>query len=125
MIPWVIGKYIFKCSTRSSSPSAVPFVGTWIGLALVAIRYVCLLDALSNGLGVWFPTAGYVDPARDAMPRHDRLEARIFGQAALDGIWAAGLERAALRRVDQIGWQPFDRHQLFLARLVQARNGFQ
>src|SRR5919201_4104101 len=27
MIPWVIGKYIFRCSTCSSSPSAVPLLG--------------------------------------------------------------------------------------------------
>src|SRR5918912_1664748 len=59
MMPWVIGKYILRCSTRSSSPSAVPSVGTWIGLVVVAI--VCSLDPLGHGLDARLLAARDVD----------------------------------------------------------------
>src|SRR5579859_1015742 len=82
-------------------------------------------DALRNRFGVWFSAAGHVDPAGDPVPRHNRFEARVFGQAALDRIRAAGLEWAAGRRVDQIRRQAFDRDELFLARLIQPGDGLQ
>src|SRR5262245_54974206 len=123
MMPWVIGKYILRFWTCSSSPSAVPFSGTVIGLALVAMCWVASwLDALCNGLGVRFAAAGDVDPAGDAVTRHDWLEGRIFGDAALDGVWAARLEGTAWRRIDQIRRQTVDRHELFFARLIQTRD---
>src|ERR1700694_5599154 len=103
MMPWVIGKYIFRCSTRKSSPSAVPSLGIEMGLALVAMSSLCLLNALRDGLSVGFPAAGDVDPARDAMARDDGFEARVFGPTALDGVRATRLEWAPWRCVDQVG----------------------
>src|SRR5207247_1761600 len=71
---------------------------------------VCLLNAMCNGLGVGFAATGDVDPASNAMARYDWFEARVFGHAALDRVWAARLERAAWRRVDQVGRQALDGH---------------
>src|SRR5437588_12479688 len=82
----------------------------------------CLLNALCNGLSVGFFAASYVDPAGNAVAWHDGLQARVFGHAPLDGVRAARLERAARWRIDQVGRQALDRHELFLARLVQARD---
>src|SRR6266536_5506511 len=99
MMPWVIGKYIFRFFTCSSSPSAVPLAGTLTGLALVAIR--CLLGALCDALGVRLAAASQVNPARDAMAGDDRLEAGVLRYAALDSVRTARLERAAGWRIDQ------------------------
>src|ERR1700704_3344606 len=45
--------------------------------------FIGLLDALCNGLSVGFAAAGDVDPAGDAMARHDRLETRVLRHTAL------------------------------------------
>src|SRR5438105_13980261 len=88
-IPLVIGKWTWRLSTRNSSPTAVPLVGTCIGRVVVVVGIMGPLDGLRGEFDLRVGAASNVDPAGDAVAWHDGLQARVLGHAPLDGVRAA------------------------------------
>src|SRR5947209_1227957 len=110
MMPWVIGKYIFSMLTCTSESWRIP-PSLLVGLSL-----------LIRGLSMAGFSGGHVDPAGCLVFRADGLQRRVFDGAALDREHAARAERAAFGERHQVRRQAFDRRQLRLAPLVQARD---
>src|SRR4029077_13634364 len=73
---------------------------------------VSVLTAVS---GTFQLRARLRDPARRTLRVADLQQSRRVARAALDAKCAAGIERAAVRQVDEVGRQTFDRLERLVA----------
>src|SRR5256884_7979976 len=109
-IPDATGNHIFRSLTETS------------GSLVVHARLSGLTDVASGTLQL---RARLRDPARGKLRLADPQQRRHVPRAALDLERAARVEGAAARQVDQVGRQPLDRLQRFVAVLVESRDRFQ
>src|SRR5688500_2626231 len=95
-------------SSRMSPPVAAVWDSGFVATAILVSR-----SSLLAALAAREPAGGLMVVCSYFQER------RHLGTALVGGVDAAWVERADVRQLDQVGREPFDRHEPLFARLVQ------
>src|SRR2546423_2577859 len=106
--------------------SRLPDSTAWTAVPGPAGKCLTTSSARSSGSGTHFSVTGkgpaHRDPAGRFLVRADIHQRRVVVETLLDLEPAAGVESAPVRRLDQVGWQAFDREEPILSVGVQTRD---